>query len=485
MEAQLSTLCYLERDGKYLMLHRVVKKNDINKDKWIGVGGHFEKDESPDECLMREVREETGYTLTSYRFRGIVTFVSGDGTTEYMHLFTADGFEGEPIECDEGVLEWVPKEKIDDLNIWEGDKIFFRLLTQDEPFFSLKLVYDGAGGLIGASLNGTPMPLNAGTEKEGEQPEAAQEPAGEEKNEQPEAVQVPAGEEENEQSEAAQEPAGEEDHKRLPSGKILKTAALAVVAIVVAAALFWNKGVVNGTSAELPKTVVSSGPAALERVKKDAQALEKLALSADTDIYTQKELILVNPWHLLPESYEAELENVEYGHRVDECAASHLRDMMADCRAEGHSPLICSSYRETSKQVSLFNSDVRKFMYSGYSEEDAIEETAKNVAVPGSSEHEAGLAVDIVSAGHQMLDEHQEDNETQQWLMEHCQEYGFILRYPRGKQDITGITYEPWHYRYVGIEAAEEIMSRGICLEEYLGVIDDSESFLPLDTDEW
>ena len=154
MEVQLSTLCYLERDGKYLMLHRVVKKNDVNKDKWIGVGGHFERDESPEECLLREVREETGYTLTSYRFRGIVTFVSGDGVTEYMHLFTADGFTGEPIECDEGVLEWVPKEEISGLNIWEGDKIFFRLLTEEAPFFSLKLVYDGAGGLVEAVLNG-------------------------------------------------------------------------------------------------------------------------------------------------------------------------------------------------------------------------------------------------------------------------------------------------------------------------------------------
>ena len=159
MQAQLSTLCYLEKDDQYLMLHRVVKKNDVNKDKWIGVGGHFEQDESPEECLLREVREETGYTLTSYRFRGIVTFVSGDGVTEYMHLFTADGLEGTPSECDEGVLEWVPKGKIEDLNIWEGDKIFFRLLTEEVPFFSLKLVYDGGGGLVSAALNGTAMKL--------------------------------------------------------------------------------------------------------------------------------------------------------------------------------------------------------------------------------------------------------------------------------------------------------------------------------------
>ncbi len=153
----MSTLCYIEKDNCYLMLHRVIKKNDINKDKWIGVGGHFEPGESPEECVIREVKEETGYTLTSYRYRGIVTFVSGAGEVEYMSLFTADGFEGEPIECDEGVLEWVPIAKIEELNIWEGDKIFFRLLAEDIPFFSLKLVYDGCGKLLSAALNGTPM----------------------------------------------------------------------------------------------------------------------------------------------------------------------------------------------------------------------------------------------------------------------------------------------------------------------------------------
>ena len=157
--AALSTLCYMEKDGKYLMLHRTVKKNDVNKDKWIGVGGHFEADESPEECLLREVREETGYRLTSWRFRGIVTFVSGDGVTEYMHLFTADGFEGEPGACDEGQLEWVDIAQVWKLNIWEGDKIFFRLIDEDIPFFSLKLVYNGSGGLVSAALNGEPMEL--------------------------------------------------------------------------------------------------------------------------------------------------------------------------------------------------------------------------------------------------------------------------------------------------------------------------------------
>ena len=155
--ASLSTLCYLERDGKYLMLHRTRKKKDVNKDKGIGVGGHFEKDESPEECLLREVREETGYTLTSYHFRGLVTFVSGDGVTEYMSLFTADGFTGQETACDEGELQWVDKKDIPRLNLWEGDRIFFRLLEERQDFFSLKLVYDGAGGLVSAALDGEPI----------------------------------------------------------------------------------------------------------------------------------------------------------------------------------------------------------------------------------------------------------------------------------------------------------------------------------------
>lgn len=157
---RLSTLCYIEKDNKYLMLHRTVKKNDVNRDKWIGVGGHFEKDESPEECLLREVREETGYTLTSYQYRGIVTFISGDGVTEYMSLFTADGFTGQATACDEGELLWVDKKDVKRLNIWEGDRIFFRLLEETEKFFSLKLVYDGAGALVSAALDGKSLKLS-------------------------------------------------------------------------------------------------------------------------------------------------------------------------------------------------------------------------------------------------------------------------------------------------------------------------------------
>lgn len=138
-----STLGYLENArGEYLMLHRVKKKADVNKDKWIGVGGHFEPGESPDECFRREVLEETGLTLTSFRFRGVVTFLNDDGQGEYMYLFTAGDWTGELAgDCDEGDLEWVLKEKVPELPIWEGDKIFLKLLAQDAPPFLLTLEY--------------------------------------------------------------------------------------------------------------------------------------------------------------------------------------------------------------------------------------------------------------------------------------------------------------------------------------------------------
>lgn len=137
-----TTLCYIEKDGAYLMIHRIKKKNDENHDKWIGVGGKFEAGESPFDCARREIKEETGVIPKNLRYRGIVTFVSDEYGTEYMHLFTANGYEGEiDYNCDEGVLEWVKKEKIPTLPIWEGDKIFFDLLDREDRFFSLKLEY--------------------------------------------------------------------------------------------------------------------------------------------------------------------------------------------------------------------------------------------------------------------------------------------------------------------------------------------------------
>ena len=140
---KLTTLCYIEKDDKYLMIHRIKKKHDVNKDKWIGIGGKFERGESPEDCILRETKEETGLTLTSYRLRGVLTFMynDDDAEMEYIFLYTADGFTGELADCNEGTLEWVPKTEINSLNLWEGDRIFHRLLDEEAPFFSLKLRY--------------------------------------------------------------------------------------------------------------------------------------------------------------------------------------------------------------------------------------------------------------------------------------------------------------------------------------------------------
>ena len=160
MNMKQTTLCYLERDDKYLMLHRVKKANDASHDKWIGVGGKCEADESPDECMIREVKEETGLDILEWRYRGIVTFISDVWPCEYMHLFTASRWCGEETACDEGELEWIEKQRLFDLSLWEGDKIFLRLLMDsNQPFFSLKLVYQG-DDLVGAKLDGKPLDIH-------------------------------------------------------------------------------------------------------------------------------------------------------------------------------------------------------------------------------------------------------------------------------------------------------------------------------------
>ncbi len=161
MKMHNSTLGYLENArGEYLMLHRVKKQADVNKDKWIGVGGHFEPGESPDECFLREVREETGLTLTDWRFRGVVTFLSNGWDGEHMYLFTATGWTGEPArDCDEGELAWVPKEAVPALPVWEGDKIFLELLARDAPPFLLTLEYEG-DRLVRAVLDGKSLSLS-------------------------------------------------------------------------------------------------------------------------------------------------------------------------------------------------------------------------------------------------------------------------------------------------------------------------------------
>ncbi len=151
-----TTLCYIERDGKYLMLHRVKKEQDENKDKWIGIGGKFEDRESPEDCLLREVREETGLTLNTWRYCGIITFVSDRWPTEYMHLFHTEDFSGTPTDCDEGELTWIDKRDLMALPMWEGDRIFLRLMDRRAPFFSLKLTYEGET-LVDAQLDGRPI----------------------------------------------------------------------------------------------------------------------------------------------------------------------------------------------------------------------------------------------------------------------------------------------------------------------------------------
>lgn len=153
-----TTLCYLERGDEYLMLHRVKKKNDLNHDKWIGVGGKFLEGETPEECLLREAKEETGLTLTRWRYRGLVTFLSDEWEGEYMHLFTADEWTGEQSVCDEGDLRWIGKRELRGLPLWSGDHIFLDLLESDAPFFSLKLRYEGQR-LVEAALNGKPLEI--------------------------------------------------------------------------------------------------------------------------------------------------------------------------------------------------------------------------------------------------------------------------------------------------------------------------------------
>ena len=181
------------------------------------------------------------------------------------------------------------------------------------------------------------------------------------------------------------------------------------------------------------------------------------------------QLLLVNPWNPLPENSETlALKSLPNGLRVDRRAYEDLMDMLSDCRREGLHPLVCSAYRTQATQTRLHNNKIARLLAAGYPEEEAAAEAARWVAAPGTSEHQTGLAVDIVAASYQILDEGQAETAEQKWLMEHCWEYGFILRYPLDKGEITGIGYEPWHYRYVGRPTALDIRDSGLCLEEYL-----------------
>lgn len=197
----------------------------------------------------------------------------------------------------------------------------------------------------------------------------------------------------------------------------------------------------------------------------DAGKSEKVSLSGDESW----NLILVNETHPLDIAYVPELEEIEPECSVDKRIAEEARQMLSDARAEGLNMYICSAYRSYERQRDVFNSTMEDWIAKEYSPLEAYEETKKSVAVPGTSEHATGLALDIISMEYGELDEKQAETAEAQWLAANCWKYGFILRYPPEKVDVTGIIYEPWHYRYVGKEAAEEIMEQGITLEEYLG----------------
>lgn len=182
------------------------------------------------------------------------------------------------------------------------------------------------------------------------------------------------------------------------------------------------------------------------------------------------DLTLANQEHPLPSDWDVETSTLSNGLLVDARIYDALNSMLEDCKAEGLSPIVCSAYRTVTRQTELFEEKINELMSGGLSYDEAYTAASAVVAIPGTSEHNLGLAVDICAMDYQLLDDAQADTAEQQWLMEHCMEYGFILRYPKGKEDITGIIWEPWHYRYVGVETAKAITESGLCLEEYLAL---------------
>lgn len=267
--------------------------------------------------------------------------------------------------------------------------------------------------------------------------------------------------------------------------KAVKIIVLAVIAVAVAAVILFV--VFNGDNGGVtePGSTVSSSTSEQTTESTDVSTSEQTTESTtetETKPTTQAPKTttepasngkfididtLINYENPLPDDWEIDLVDLINGHRVDSRVYDSLQKMLEDCKAQGYNPLICSSFRTHEKQTTLFNNKVQQYLDKGYSEEQAKIEAAKWVAVPGTSEHQTGLALDIVSVENQNLDNSQLKSPCQQWLMEHCYDYGFILRYPEDKTDITKIDFEPWHYRYVGVEAAKEIQEKGICLEEY------------------
>ncbi len=247
---------------------------------------------------------------------------------------------------------------------------------------------------------------------------------------------------------------------------------IGTVLVLLLCALFfwlWMQEKSRGDDRKESKVMMQSDAAVNERKMTELPATEvpvTKAPSGGSD--AARLLMLVNPWHKLPRNYTVDLTDLNGGHQIATLCYPALQQMMDDARAAGLHPLICSSFRTWQKQTRLYENKVAALMQKGYGREMAETAAAAEVAVPGTSEHQLGLALDIVDESNQNLDESQESTKVQKWLMENSWKYGFILRYPNEKRQITGIIYEPWHYRYVGKEAAAEIYANGWCLEEYL-----------------
>jgi len=249
---------------------------------------------------------------------------------------------------------------------------------------------------------------------------------------------------------------------------VIAVSVISVIALAVGAwLLFFNSGGNNQATYEPTATqsVLAQTPAETpaESVLGESTVIPQKQVDP-----TDWRLLLVNGQHSLPEGFEVKLKELKNGQAVDERCFSDLQKMIDDCCAAGLQPLICSSYRSQERQQELFDNKVKKLKGQGLSDKEARQQAATVIAVPGTSEHQTGLALDIVDINNQNLDESQVNTPVQQWLAKNSWQYGFILRYPSTKSDITGITFEPWHYRYVDNEAAKAIHEQGLCLEEYL-----------------
>ena len=270
------------------------------------------------------------------------------------------------------------------------------------------------------------------------------------------------------------------EDKEAQKRKILrKKKKLQIMAIAAAAGLVVGIGIGAATGSigkkKLKKEVaalttqVSDKEKEMASIKKELQSVKSQAVVDEEEVKLPWNLVLVNKWNEMEEGYEPpELVEVAEDMEVDSRIAEALSQMLADAKAEGLDPFICSAYRSVTRQENLFDSGMKQRLNSGLGYYDAFEKTASVIAVPGTSEHALGLAVDIISVSNTNLDETQEETKEFKWFAENCYKYGFILRYPNGTTDITGMIYEPWHYRYVGVEVAQEIQTLGVTLEEYL-----------------